>query len=59
MRYTDSILMALSHMWWDVVLQGDSSWMDAHNGYLYVSVYLAAVGSAVSAYKVIAASSYA
>ena len=40
---------SLRHLWWDTLLAGDHSWMDAHDGYMYVAVYLAGVSVLASA----------
>jgi len=40
-EYGRMVHAALHHVWWDVVVCGDDTWMRAHNGYMYLSVYVA------------------
>lgn len=47
--YVRMVHAALHHVWWDVVVRGDDAWMRAHNGYMYLSVYLAVLMCVVSA----------
>ena len=39
---------AIHHFWWDVIIRGDHTWMDEHNGYMFLSVYAALVACVVA-----------
>ena len=39
---------SLRHLWWDVLIAGDPSWMDKNNGYMFVALYLSFVSVIVS-----------
>ena len=42
------VLEALRHLWWDVIMDGRSAWMDRNNGYMFVAIYLSCVSVLVS-----------
>ena len=41
--YALMIYRSIYHFWWDVVVRGNSVWMNEHNGYMFLSVYAATV----------------
>lgn len=49
--YALLVYRSLHHFWWDVVLRDDHRWMDAHNGYMFLCVYAAAVACAAAALR--------
>ena len=47
--YPALVREALRHLWWDVVVAGDTTWMEDNNGYVFVALYLSCVSVVVSA----------
>ena len=46
--YVAHVIESLRHIWWDVIIHGNTSWMEKNNGYMFVALYLSFMSVVVS-----------